>query len=180
MGRNHMSGINIKLPVSIQPNIGLDGEARESAIEILNINLADESILTMKTHSALWLVQGPGFLELRTLFNQQFQNLNNISDEIAERVRVLGGAGISSFEEFLKHTRLEERPGSALDIMGLLADHEATVRFLREDARKCLEEFEDHGSYVMFVHFIALHEKMAWELRSYIEPEIRTEELKTI
>jgi starvation-inducible DNA-binding protein len=56
--------------------------------------------------------------------------------------------------------------------MGLLADHEACVRFLREDARKCFEEYEDHGTYALVVRFICLHEKMAWILRSYIEPEL--------
>jgi starvation-inducible DNA-binding protein len=60
--------------------------------------------------------------------------------------------------------------------MGLLADHETSIRFLREDARKCLEEFEDHGTYAMFVRFIGLHEKMAWILRSYIEPEMTGDE----
>jgi starvation-inducible DNA-binding protein len=67
---------------------------------------------------------------------------------------------------------LEEQQGEVPNIMGLLADHEACVRFMREDARKCLEEYEDHGSYAMFVRFISLHEKMAWILRSYIGTQL--------
>jgi starvation-inducible DNA-binding protein len=107
MGRDYTAGINTKLQVSIQPNIGLDGDARESVMKILNTILADEAVLTMKTHSAHWHLRGPGFLELQTLFNQQFHELNKISDEIAERVRMLGGFAISSFAEFLHYTRLE-------------------------------------------------------------------------
>ncbi len=117
-------------------------------------------------------MHGPGFLDLQTLFEQQFHQLNKMSDEIAERVRVLGGFPISSFEEFLNSTQLEEQPSEVLDIMNLLADHEASIRFLREDARKCFEEYEDHGTFAMFVRFIRLHEKMAWLLRSNIEPEM--------
>jgi DNA-binding ferritin-like protein len=56
--------------------------------------------------------------------------------------------------------------------MGLLADHEASIRFLREDARRCFEEYEDHGTFTLFVRFIRVHEKIAWILRSYIEPEL--------
>lgn len=171
MRRNYTGETNHKLQVSIQPNIGLDGDARQSVIEILNTLLADEAILTMKTHSAYWHVRGHGFLDLRTLFDQQFHQLNKLSNKIAERVRVLGGFAISSFGEFLNYTRLEEQPGVAPDIMNLLANHEASIRFLREDARKCFEEYEDHGTYALFAQSIRLHEKMAWILRSYIEPE---------
>jgi starvation-inducible DNA-binding protein len=99
---NHPTPGNAKQPVSIQPNIGLDGEARKSVMEILNTILADEALLTMKTHGAFWLVHGPGFLELRTLFSQQLVQLNIISDETADRIRMIGGFAISTFEEFLK------------------------------------------------------------------------------
>lgn len=172
MGSNHTAGINAKLKVSIQPNIGLDGDARKSIMEILNTILADEAVLTMKTRSAHWHLSGPGFLELGILFDQQFDQLNTISNETAERVRMMGGSPISSFKECLNYTRLKEQQYEMPNIMGLLADHEASVRFMREDARKCLEEYEDHGTYALFIHFIGLHEKMAWILRAYIGTEV--------
>jgi len=172
MGRAQSPTTNAQLQVPIQPNIGLDGDVRRSIIETLNTLLSDEAILAMKTRNARWHVHGPGFFEMQTLFDQQFHQLNKISGGIAERVRILGGFAICSFAEFLTYTRLEERPGDVPDIMCLLADHEASIRFLREDARKCFEEYEDHGTFTLLVHFIRLHEKMAWVLRSYIEPEM--------
>jgi starvation-inducible DNA-binding protein len=84
-------------------------------------------------------LRGPGFHDSRILYDQQFHQLNKLMDEIAERVCMLGGFAVSSFEEFLHYTRLMEQSGVAPDMMGLLADHEATIRFLREDARKCFE-----------------------------------------
>ena len=45
------------------------------------------------------------------------------------------------------------------------------IRFLREDARKCTEEYEDEGTFELLVSVMRLHEKMAWMLRSYIESE---------
>jgi starvation-inducible DNA-binding protein len=117
-------------------------------------------------------MRGPGFLDFRSLFDQQFHQLIVISDEIADRVNMLGGAAIGSFEEFLGYTRLTEKPSKTPDMVELLADHEATIRFMREDARKCSEEFEDHGTFALLVRFIRLHEKMAWILRSYFEPDM--------
>ena len=169
---NHNDGHAQKLQDPIQPNIGLDGEARAAVVEILNIILADEAVMAMKTRNAHWHVRGPGFFDLHTLFDQQFHQLNKMSGEIAERVRILGGFAICSFTEFLNLTRLEETPGMAPDLISILSDHEASIRFLREDARKCLNVYEDHGTYALFVRFICLHEEMAWVIRSYVEPEL--------
>jgi hypothetical protein len=66
---------------------------------------------------------------------------------------------------------VEEQPGIVPDILHLIADHEACIRFLREDARKCTEEYEDEGTFELLVSVMRLHEKMAWMLRSYIENE---------
>jgi len=171
MGPNRNNGHNPKLPLIIQPNIGLDHDARHSVVELLNTTLADGAVLTTKTRSAHWNVRGADFFELHTFFEAQYQLLNNISDDFAERARMLGGLAIGSLEEFLKYTRLKEQPGDVPDILHLLADHEASIRFLREDARKCTEEYEDEGTCELLVSAMRLHEKMAWMLRSYIEIE---------
>ena len=172
MRHNHNDGHNLDPNISIQPNIGLDKDVRHSVVKILNITLADEAVLTTKTRSAQWNVSGPGFIELHILFDSQYKQLNEISDEIAERVRMLGGFVIGSLEDFLNHTRLEEQQtGIVPDILRLLADHEASIRFLREDARKTSEDYEDEGTLELLVSVMRLHEKMAWMLRSYIENE---------
>ena len=66
-------------------------------------------------------------------------------------------------------SRLGEKPGAVPDILDLLADHETIIRLLREDAKKCSEEYEDEGTFVLLVGVMRLHEKMAWMLRSHSE-----------
>ena len=171
MDLNRNNGHNPKLRVLIQPNIGLGSDARDPVVEILHKTLADEAVLTLKTRSAHWNMTGPGFFELHNLFETQYEQLNHSCNEIAERARMLGGVTLGSFDEYLKHTRLEEQPGNVPDILHLLADHETVIRFLREDARKCTEEYEDEGTFNMLVEKIRLHEQMAWMLRSIIENE---------
>jgi starvation-inducible DNA-binding protein len=172
MRNNHDDGHNLKLQITIQPNIGLDSDARRSVVEILNHSLANEAVLTLKTRSAQWNVSGTGFFEMQTLFNSQCGQLTDFSDRIAERIRILGGQPIGSFEVFLKNTRLDEQVATVPRIMNLLADHEAAIRFLRDDAKKCSEEHEDEGTRDLLVSILSLHEKMAWVLRSHIEPEL--------
>ena len=162
MDHNRNNGHNNTLQIPIQPNIGLDGDARHSLVEILNHALANEAVLSVKTRSAHWNVSGAGFFELRIFFNSQYEQLNQISDEIAERVRILGGVAIGSLQEFIQYSRLDEQPEKVSDIMDLLADHEASIRYLREDARKCAEEYEDEGTFDLLVSVMRLHEKMDW------------------
>ena len=85
---------------------------------------------------------------------------------------MLGGIAIGSLQEFIDYTRVEEQPGIVPDILHLIADHEACIRFLREDARKCTEDYEDEGTFELLVSVMRLHEKMAWMLRSYIENDL--------
>ena len=171
MVHNRKDGHKPTLPILTQPNIGLDREVRLAVAEILNHTLADEVVLTIKTHCAYWNVSGAGFIELQTLFASQYKQLNAISDDIAERIRMLGGNVIGSLREFIRYTHVEEQSGVASDILHLLADHEAAIRFLRADARKCTEDYEDEGTSELLVRTMRLHEKIAWVLRSFIEPE---------
>jgi starvation-inducible DNA-binding protein len=172
MELNRNDGHDPKQQVLIQPNIGLDIEVRLAVVDILNKTLADEAVLTQKTRNAHWNVSGPYFFEQHILFKSQYEQLNSVSDEVAKRVRVLGGNAIGSLQEFINHTRVEEQIAVVPDILHLLADHEALIRFLREDVRKCTEEYEDEGTYDLLVSVLRLHETMAWILRSYIENEL--------
>jgi starvation-inducible DNA-binding protein len=159
------------LHILIQPNIGLESDVRHPIVEILNNSLADETVLSRKTHSAHWNASGSGFFEMHILFETQYKQLDEIADKIAERARILGGVAIASFKEFLAHARIDEQSPNPPEILHLLADHETVIRFLREDIRKCSEEYEDEGTVELLVGVMSLHEKMAWMLRSYIEHE---------
>jgi len=164
-------GHNPSLHVLIQPNIGLESDVRNPVVVILNNNLANEAVLSQKTRCAHWNASGKGFFELHILFETQYKQLDEITDKIAERTRMLGGKALASFEGFLAHSCLEEQSAFVPDILHLLADHETLIRLLREDIRKCTDEFEDEGTIELLVSVMSLHEKMAWMLRAYIEQE---------
>ncbi|PKN99528.1 MAG: DNA starvation/stationary phase protection protein [Chloroflexi bacterium HGW-Chloroflexi-4] len=171
MGLIQNNGHDPKLPIVIQPNIGLENDVRLPIIKILNSILSNEAVLSLKTRNAHWNVKGTNFFELHFLFDTQYKQLNDISDEIAERVRMVGGSAMGSFAEFLTHSRLEEHPPEIPNTLQLLADHETIIRYLHEDIRKCNDEYEDEGSSDLMVSVMRMHEKMAWMLRSYIETE---------
>src|SRR6266540_7207156 len=112
----------------MQTNIGLTDEQREGVVLILNTLLADEYLLYTNTRNYHWNVVGPQFNDLHKFFEAQYNELNEIVDDVAERARALGGNALGTMTEFLKHTRLEEQASHYPDDRGmvadLLADHE--------------------------------------------------------
>jgi starvation-inducible DNA-binding protein len=170
-GKSGGDGLYPQKKTFIQPNIGLEIDVRIPVVEILNASLANEAVLTQKTRNAHWNVSGKDFFELHILFETQYKQLNEISDKLAGRVRMLGGIAIASLEEFLKHSQIMEHDSEIPNNLHLLADHETVIRILRENIRKCSEEYEDEGTVELLVGVMSLHEKIAWMLRAYIENE---------
>ena len=66
-------------------NIGLNDKQRGGVITVLNTLLADEFVLYTKTRRFHWNVTGPNFSELHRFFDEQYQLLAEIVDEVAER-----------------------------------------------------------------------------------------------
>jgi starvation-inducible DNA-binding protein len=71
----------------MHPNIGLLDEQREGVVAILNTLLADEYLLYTKTRNYHWNVVGPQFNDLHKFFEAQYNELNKIVDDVAERSR---------------------------------------------------------------------------------------------
>ncbi|MCI0624155.1 MAG: DNA starvation/stationary phase protection protein [Acidobacteria bacterium] len=157
----------------LNPNIGLSDEQRKGVSQILNKVLSDEYVLYTKTRNYHWNVRGPQFHDLHKFFEDQYNELNDVVDEIAERVRSLGGMAIGTLAEFAQHSRLKEFPGNYPDaremVTDLLTDHEAVIRQLRMDLATVAEKYQDLGTNDYLTGLMERHEKIAWMLRAMVE-----------
>ena len=161
--------------ITIQKNnakIGISEQDRDAVIDILSKALADEYVLYTKTRNYHWNVVGPHFNDLHKFFEAQYDQTAEDIDEIAERVRALGGKAVSTLTEFMKHTRLSEHPAEYPDsktmIVNLVADHETIIQNLREDIKSC-NQHNDVGTEDFLTGMLEKHEKTAWMLRSTLE-----------
>ena len=154
-------------------NIGISESNRDAIVKILNAVLSDEYVLYTKTRNYHWNVVGPQFNDLHKFFEGQYEALNEVVDDVAERARSLGGKAYGTLAEFSQHTRLKEQPGKqppALTmVVTLQADHEAMVRTLRADLATVMEKHNDAGTSDFLTGLMEKHEKMAWMLRSFLE-----------
>lgn len=152
--------------------IGLSEEERKGSASILNALLSDEYVLYTKTRNYHWNVVGPQFNDLHKFFEAQYEALNDIVDDVAERARALNEPALGTMTEFLKQARLKEEPGKYPDartmISDLLSDHEAIIRTLRSDLETCLNRFHDMGTSDFLTGLMEKHEKMGWMLRAFL------------
>lgn len=150
-------------------NIGLNVDQRSGVTALLQQLLADEYVLYTKTRNFHWNVSGPRFYDLHKFFEAQYEEIDETIDEVAERIRSLGGISAGSLAEFLKNTRLTEQAGANLNpdamVEKLLDDHEAIIRSLRQDVKTTNDEFGDAGTSDFLTGLLEDHEKMAWMLR---------------
>src|ERR687888_301932 len=101
-------------------NIGLSEAQRYGVVAILNTLLSDEYLLYTKTRNYHWNVVGPQFNDLHKFFEEQYNELNEIIDDVAERTRALGGNALGTMTEFLKSTRLNEESGHYPDARNMI------------------------------------------------------------
>jgi starvation-inducible DNA-binding protein len=151
--------------------IGLKESSRAEVLSLLDPILADEYVLYTKTRNFHWNVTGFHFSALHKFFQEQYEQLDAIVDEVAERSRALGGRALGSMKEFLAAARLGESPARALkeeDMLAeLLTDHETLIRSLRKDVDEAAR-LGDQGTADFLTGVMESHEKMAWMLRSFI------------
>lgn len=157
----------------MRADIGIPEEKKSAVVAILNDLLSDEYLLYTKTRNYHWNVVGPDFAELHKFFESQYEALDGIVDEVAERARMLGGRSLGTMTEFLKAARLKEFPKNYPDakkmLKNLLEDHEELVNLLRGDLAACAEKYGDAGTSDFLTGLMEQHEKMAWMLRSFLE-----------
>lgn len=153
-------------------DIGMKGQDREAVGQILNAILADQHVLYVKTRNYHWNVVGPQFKSLHELFEEQYTQLADSIDVVAERARALGVHANGTMAEFVRDARLKEEEGRGLtsDAMvgNLVQDHESVVKQLRADIERCEDELGDAGTADILTAILEDHDKAAWMLRSFL------------
>jgi starvation-inducible DNA-binding protein len=157
----------------MKTNIGISEENLSKVTRILNHILADEFLLYTKTRNAHWNVEGIDFHTKHLFFESQYNELDEIMDSVAERIRALGHYAPAALKIFLELTHLSEQSRSKNDSAGfireLLGDHESIIVYLREQINPLAAELKDAGTSDYLTGIMENHEKMAWMLRSHLK-----------
>ena len=150
-------------------NIGISTENASKATQALSIILADIHLLSVKTKNYHWNMKGPNFVPFHKLLDEHYTLLEENTDEVAERILMIGHKAPGTLKEFLKLGTIKEDeslPDENKMMKNLAQDHEQMCRNLRKAITTC-QEAGDEGSADVLIKVIQFHEKSAWMLNSW-------------
>lgn len=154
--------------MTVAIHTGLNKAERTGVAAELAKVLADSHAVYQKTHGYHWNVRGPEFFTLHTLLEEQYRDIWEALDEIAERIRALGELAPQGASAFANLTSIKEgdpEQDAMAMLKELMKDHETLIATTRA-ALKAADEDGDDVTVDLLTQRLGAHEKFAWMLRS--------------
>ncbi len=153
-------------------NTGIAAANSKKVSDTLNEILADEFVLYVKTLKFHWNIEGRDFHALHVFLEEQYNQLQDIIDSVAERIRKVGHFANGSLKQFMSDTSLQEHTETNAitedKLRELVSDHESIIRKVRDSIDDFDEKYKDQGSADFVTGILKQHEKMAWMLRASV------------
>jgi starvation-inducible DNA-binding protein len=133
----------------------------------MNAILADVFALYLKTKNFHWHLSGAHFRDYHLMFDEQAEQIFEMTDEIAERVRKIGGSTITSIGHIAKLQRIEDNDAVYVEPEDMLAelceDNKTLAQRLRE-AHEVTSEHRDVATTSLIENWIDQTERRTWFL----------------
>src|SRR5579863_213329 len=142
----------------------------ESVKEIaggLNKLLADVFALYLKTKNFHWHMSGPHFRDYHLLLDEQGEQIFDMTDDVAERARKIGGATLRSIGDIARRQRILDNDADYVDPKDMLAelrdDNERLTSIMRQVHNVC-DEYGDVATASLLEVWIDETERRTWFL----------------
>src|SRR6202030_2964842 len=156
-----LQNASLQTPTDLRPNA-----VRDISVA-LNVILADAFALYLKTKNFHWHVSGPHFRDYHLLLDEQSEQIFATTDDIAERVRKIGGTTLRSIGQIAKLQTIKDNDESfvpAHDMLReLMNDNKQVAASMRECHELC-DKHDDVASARILENFIDETERRTWFL----------------
>jgi starvation-inducible DNA-binding protein len=145
---------------------------KKIAVGALQGILVDSTDLTNMTRQAHWNVKGPQFAGLHKLFEEFYNKLNVLTDEIAERIVQLGGIADGTTQTIGNTTRLEPYSNKTLEgldhVRQLASRYGAHAKTVREGI-DATDEAGDTDTSDLLTEHSRFIDKCLWMLEAHFQ-----------
>jgi starvation-inducible DNA-binding protein len=145
----------------------ITAEGVKAISSALNGILADAFALYLKTKNFHWHVSGPHFRDYHLLLDEQADQIFASTDELAERVRKIGGVTLRSIGQVSKLQSIKDNNEDFVEPREMLRELMNDNKHIAEAMRKAHEiadEYEDVATASLLENFIDATEKRTWFL----------------
>ncbi len=164
--------------------IALDEKVCAASAENLNQILADTMTLRDLYKKHHWQVAGHTFYQIHLLFDKHFEEQDELVDDIAERVQLLGGISLAMAPDIAETTLIPRPPRGReevpVQISRLLEAHEIILREARTMAKQASETGDDGTNDLLISQVIRTNELQVWFLAEHLVdvPLVRADQAK--
>jgi starvation-inducible DNA-binding protein len=159
-------GTIARLPIGLAESVCIE------SVEALNQTLADTITLRDLYKKAHWQVAGPTFYQLHLLFDKHYEEQNELVDQIAERIQLLGGISLAMGADIAEESRIPRPPRGReevpVQISRLLEAHELIITQVREAAEAASESGDDGTNDLLVSNVLRTNELQVWFLAEHL------------
>lgn len=152
--------------------IALDEKTCAAATENLNQLLADTMTLRDMYKKHHWQVAGPTFYQLHLLFDKHHAEQDELVDQIAERIQLLGGISLAMAADVAETTMIPRLPRGRepvpVQISRLLEAHELILKEAHTMAKQATEAGDDGTNDLLVSNVIRTNELQVWFLAEHL------------
>ena len=148
-------------PTDLSPN------ATKDIAGAMNAILADVFALYLKTKNFHWHISGPHFRDYHLMLDEHAEQLFAMTDDIAERVRKIGGMTLRSIGQIAKTQRVSDNDApyvEPLDMIAELREDSKTLAARLREAHEVCEEHRDIATASLIETWIDQTERRTWFL----------------
>jgi starvation-inducible DNA-binding protein len=154
-----------KAPLTLHSDITLESVRDISAG--LNALLADVFALYLKTKNFHWHMSGPHFRDYHLLLDDHGDQLFAMTDEIAERVRKIGGTTVRSIGQIARLQRVLDNDADFVtppDMLSELREDEKALTLRMHSVHTLCADAEDVATASLLENWIDQSQRRSWFL----------------
>jgi len=154
-----------------QTAASLSLDAQTEICAALNQSVAETAVTTMLAQNFHWNVKGMAFGPLHAMFQEIYEDHFTAQDDLAERVRALGGHADGQLGKMVEVSKVSEHDGhaSAEDMIRILAEAQRTVAATLAGTAAIASGHGDLLTEDLCIGRGQTHEKFAWLLSAHLE-----------
>ena len=154
--------------------LGLPVKASEELVTELNVLLSNFQVYYQNLRGIHWNIRGKRFFELHVKFEELYNDAQLKVDMIAERILTIGGNPLHTFEDYIKHNKLQVGKSISNDekAVQLIIDSLSDLLKIEREILNKSDEISDEGTNALMSDFISEQEKTVWMMRAWAEESL--------
>ena len=154
--------------------LGLPIKESKEMVTELNVLLSNFQVYYQNLRGIHWNIRGKRFFELHVKFEELYNDAQLKVDMVAERILTIGGNPLHTFEDYIKHNKLQVGKSISNDekAVQLIIDSLSDLLKIEREILNKSDDIHDEGTNALMSDFIAEQEKTVWMMRAWAEESL--------